>query len=215
MKPVAPAKFAFTQGGFEIGGKFYPPMDMYNLTDDIPGHPKDSTVSARTLVNKGYDLPPRESTMHSNPDKIRLDDIKAELPPIYSLLSLTLLTHARMKHVFRVKDPVRITGDPVHQPEHVFLNNWTISSFHPRTALGVDLGFDARVLIAGLAYEILVIGQDGPSIRAHYEHQFKAKVVLHGSQMHRVGHGPLIRGYAALEHLPKLPHGWKYLQFIG
>lgn len=37
------------------GGK--PSIPLYNLTEDIPGHPKGSTVTGETLTRAGYDLP--------------------------------------------------------------------------------------------------------------------------------------------------------------
>lgn len=52
-KPVAPAKFFKTQENL----KGEPVFGLYNLTEDIPGHPKGSTVSDRTLLNAGYSLP--------------------------------------------------------------------------------------------------------------------------------------------------------------
>lgn len=49
MKPIAPATYVFDQDDFQ-GGK----IRMFNLNQDIPGHPKNSTVSEETLVNLGY-----------------------------------------------------------------------------------------------------------------------------------------------------------------
>jgi hypothetical protein len=50
-KPPAPAIFIGTQ---RIG----PPIDLYNLTEDIPGHCKHSTVSRETLEKAGFSVPP-------------------------------------------------------------------------------------------------------------------------------------------------------------
>lgn len=49
----------------QAGGK--PPIPLYNLTEDIPGHPKGSTVSGDTLVKEGYDLPdkPKEALLRN------------------------------------------------------------------------------------------------------------------------------------------------------
>lgn len=41
-------------GDQEFEGQKFP---FFNLTEDIPGHPKDSTVSADTLLNAGYAAP--------------------------------------------------------------------------------------------------------------------------------------------------------------
>ena len=52
---TAPARFI---GWQERIGK--PPIQLFNLTADIPGHPKGSTVAAETLKRAGYDVPPAE-----------------------------------------------------------------------------------------------------------------------------------------------------------
>ena len=49
---TAPAVFAHWQDRSFIGK---PPVAMFNLTADIPGHPKGSTVAAETLVKAGYE----------------------------------------------------------------------------------------------------------------------------------------------------------------
>jgi len=33
-------------------------IELWNLTEDIPGHPEGSTVSRRTLEQAGYIVPP-------------------------------------------------------------------------------------------------------------------------------------------------------------
>jgi hypothetical protein len=45
--------FRHVQPGFEE----LPSISMYDLTEDISGHPKDSTVSRNTLEESGYVLP--------------------------------------------------------------------------------------------------------------------------------------------------------------
>ena len=55
-KQEAPVVFAFVwpaTGGF-------PAMDNYNLTADIPNHPKRSTLSSKTLLAEGYSIPAAE-----------------------------------------------------------------------------------------------------------------------------------------------------------
>ena len=57
-KPTAPAVFAFTQEAVTLLNKFhYPAMDCYNLTADIPCHPRGSTVTRKTLEDAGYSVP--------------------------------------------------------------------------------------------------------------------------------------------------------------
>jgi hypothetical protein len=41
----------------EIGIEDYPSFAIYNLTQDIAGHPKNSTVSKSTLIDYGFVLP--------------------------------------------------------------------------------------------------------------------------------------------------------------
>lgn len=52
-KGTAPATHLGDQE--QAGGK--PPIPLYNLHEDIPGHSKGSTVSGDTLTKAGYDLP--------------------------------------------------------------------------------------------------------------------------------------------------------------
>lgn len=52
--PEAPAEY---KGLMDLG--VGPPLLLYNLTADIPGHPKGSTVSAQTLTKAGFTLPPK------------------------------------------------------------------------------------------------------------------------------------------------------------
>lgn len=55
-KPLAPAHYLGLQNGFS----FIPDVHLWNLTEDIPGHPKHSTVSSETLIKAGYRLPDLE-----------------------------------------------------------------------------------------------------------------------------------------------------------
>ncbi len=57
LAPMAPAVYIGRQEGI---GRI-PAMDLFNLTEDIPGHPKDSTVSEMTLSRVGFRLPSRET----------------------------------------------------------------------------------------------------------------------------------------------------------
>ena len=54
--PIAPAVFIGTQ---TLGAVSF---DLYNLTQDIPGHPVNSTVSGETLTKAGYRLPEKKSS---------------------------------------------------------------------------------------------------------------------------------------------------------
>lgn len=55
LSPVAPAVFIGRQEGV---GRI-PAFDLFDLTEDIPGHPSGSTVSAMTLERAGFRLPAR------------------------------------------------------------------------------------------------------------------------------------------------------------
>lgn len=50
---VAPATYLGIQKGFDT----IKDIELYNLTDDIPGHPEGSTVSRQTLELAGYTVP--------------------------------------------------------------------------------------------------------------------------------------------------------------
>lgn len=52
-RPLAPAVFLGWQDGFGV----VPSFRIYNLTADVAGHPKHSTVSEHTLSDLGYALP--------------------------------------------------------------------------------------------------------------------------------------------------------------
>lgn len=45
--------------GRQEGGRGIEDLDLYNLTEDIPGHPKGSTVARSTLEAAGFHVPPR------------------------------------------------------------------------------------------------------------------------------------------------------------
>lgn len=52
LRPLAPAIYIGWQETGDGGG-----FALYNLTEDIEGHPTGSTVSARTLLDLGYRMP--------------------------------------------------------------------------------------------------------------------------------------------------------------
>lgn len=55
-RPLAPAIYTGRQQMDTPKGRV-PAFDMWNLTEDIPGHPVGSTVSSGTLLRAGYRLP--------------------------------------------------------------------------------------------------------------------------------------------------------------
>lgn len=65
-KKFAPATYIGDQEDGK-GGKF----GLYNLTDDIPGHPIGSTVSDQTLKEAGYEIPQKSGTDRGNPEPAR------------------------------------------------------------------------------------------------------------------------------------------------
>jgi hypothetical protein len=54
----APAVFRGVQEGLPSRG--VPDIELYNITQDIPGHPAGSTISRRTLEANGYTVPQRD-----------------------------------------------------------------------------------------------------------------------------------------------------------
>lgn len=76
---VAPAKYL---GAMQIGDVPSPQdLQLYNLTADIPGHPKGSTVSDKTLLNEGFTLPKAEApvTPISQKPKESIEDYRSRL----------------------------------------------------------------------------------------------------------------------------------------
>ncbi len=60
-KPLAPAEFIGDQEGLPAkdGRPAVPGFELYNLTADIPGHPKGSSVTRETLEKAGFEVAPR------------------------------------------------------------------------------------------------------------------------------------------------------------
>lgn len=60
QRPPAPAIFLGYLADHKFGS--WQRLELWNLTEDIPGHPQGSTVSRRTLEKAGYAvLPPSEA----------------------------------------------------------------------------------------------------------------------------------------------------------
>jgi hypothetical protein len=55
MSTPAPATYCGILEGFDD----VPSVELFNLTADIPGHCKESTVSRQTLESAGYFVPAR------------------------------------------------------------------------------------------------------------------------------------------------------------
>lgn len=60
-RPQAPAVYVGLQEGLPAAGgrPAVPGFEIFNLTADIPGHSKGSTVTRETLEKAGFDVPPR------------------------------------------------------------------------------------------------------------------------------------------------------------
>ena len=56
QRPSAPATFLRMQE--LVFPEMEQPLELWHLTQDIPGHPQGSTVSRRTLEKAGYAVPP-------------------------------------------------------------------------------------------------------------------------------------------------------------
>ena len=73
-RPLAPAVFQGVQQG--VPG-LVEDFELYNLTEDIPGHPAGSTVARETIEKAGYRLPERtEQAAQPNQDEI------IDVPPV-------------------------------------------------------------------------------------------------------------------------------------
>ena len=55
--PIAPATYCGRMGDDDVGY-----VELWDLTADIPDHPKGSTVSENTLRRLGYQVPERSAT---------------------------------------------------------------------------------------------------------------------------------------------------------
>lgn len=67
-QPTAPAKYAYRDAAnLDEMKAGQASVKFYHLIDDIPGHPKGSTVSADTLTKAGYVLPDETATLKPLP----------------------------------------------------------------------------------------------------------------------------------------------------
>lgn len=140
-KGEAPAEFRGVQ---ETGLHDFPPFELYDLTENIPGHPKGSTVSRQTLEKAGYSVPPRSYNRESRysgfrPARSMLDPRNAEAkktveefnsrdagsfmpstPGFYSQLERTLDAipeHATRQQIeAALRDGVKVKGALVAKP---------------------------------------------------------------------------------------------------
>lgn len=53
----APVEFQGLQEVLKKGGQDQPPLELWGLTEDVPGHPKGSTLTRKTLEDLGYTVP--------------------------------------------------------------------------------------------------------------------------------------------------------------
>ena len=136
---------------------------------------------------------------------MKLDDIKAELPPIYHLVQLETDD--------RTLDPAQPVQLMPHDDQIVF-----VRTFGRCSSAGIFYGrVRWPVRVHGITYEIIVYGGAGmPGVTARYHHPFKRPVEFDGDRLTREdGMDPLVEYLNALADLPKLPYNWKYIQFVG
>lgn len=57
LSPIAPATFLGHQD--DLVDEAAHGFDLWNLTEDIPGHPEGSSVTSATLLRLGFRLPAR------------------------------------------------------------------------------------------------------------------------------------------------------------
>ena len=139
---------------------------------------------------------------------MKLDDIEAELPPIYTLVHLML-----DDGLLEPRVPVQMMYSDL---DKVDLRSFGRVDIYPRFHMPhIPLN---DVSIWAIKYRIIVYGGAGkPGVTAEYSHKFAIPVTL-GSQgccLSREDETlPLVEFYSALEHLPKLPGLWRYFQFV-
>jgi hypothetical protein len=148
-----------------------------------------------------------QAPYHANEGKIPLDSIIAVAPPIYRLNYL-ISGGRKLKPV----TPVQIFPGPGY--EEVGFKFWGFSTYDVHRAFGIKLGGNDITAVDAINYRIVIVAEEQtPSIMADYEHKFKRAVVLGYNGIY--ARHAIFRFYPALEHLPKLPYDWQYLQFIG
>lgn len=153
---------------------------------------------------------------HINPEveelaetNIPLDSIVAAAPPVYKLNYL--LDEAGR----RVTPAVPLQMYPMAGYNHVEFKYWGLMTYDTHIAFPrLRLTSMGGSIISGINYGIIIFGgEDSPSIRADYQHTFRQMVEVGHKGIY--AHGRIFKLYRALEHLPKLPNGWEYLQFVG
>jgi len=154
-----------------------------------------------------------EAAEHDNQpvvEKIPLDSIVADAPPLYKLSYL--ITADRQRHT----PAVDVAMFPAGEYDRVDFKFWGMSSYDVHIAFP-KLGHHSTTIsdepIIAISYSIIVIGKDGPSIRAAYVHHFRKPVDFSLRGIH--AYHRFFELYRELEHLPKLPKDWAYMQFIG
>lgn len=149
---------------------------------------------------------------HRNPEKIPLDSIIAQGPPLYKLHDLWL---EGGRHIQPAVPLAMFPNATLRQMDFKF---WGLNSYDAHIAFPALRGAHVTISerpVKAVGYQIVVFGEgDGPSITAMYKHDFKSDDVdLTFGGLVRRGRA-LISLHNALEHLPKLPNGWQYLQFV-
>lgn len=150
---------------------------------------------------------------------IPLDSIVATVPPVYRL---NWLVTSSGRLTPRSSQPIQMVP---HGFGEVLLKFWGFDTFDVHTAFPSfkQYAYEERgheyCILTAVNYSITVhagAGEDNPGVSAHYNHSFKV-----GSQAVYLGlqgihsNRPIFKFYKALEHLPKLPHDWQYMQFIA
>lgn len=167
--------------------------------------------------------PSRTSVEPSRPvmrtSSIPLDSIVATQPPLYRLNWL-VTSNGRLTP--GSSQPIQLVP---HGFGEVLLKFWGFDTFDVHTAFPnfKQFAFEERgqeyCYVTCINYSITVHageGEDNPGVSAHYKHEFKVggRPVYLGLQgLH--SNRPIFKFYKALEHLPKLPYDWQYMQFIA
>jgi len=154
------------------------------------------------------------SKEHRNPSaeveevRIPLDSLSAIAPPIYLLHYLIVRGNRRLRPVQKLQ----LFPGPGF--EEISFKFWGFDSYDIHTAFNVRRDLDLLPQVVGINYGIIVVAHENqPSIRADYQHVFKQEIMLGMKGIY--GNGPIFEFFDALEHLPKLPEDWQYIQFVG
>lgn len=145
--------------------------------------------------------------------KVPLDSIRAVVPPLYRLNWVE--GNPNIYGRWEPTTPIQML--PVGVGAQVDFQFWGLKTYDIHVAFDL-YSFDEfeRIRIYAINYQVIVLGGgDKPSISAHYLHRFKSTTEVYMGLLGISSSKRIFELHPALEHLPKLPNGWQYMQFIN